>query len=194
MSQRQIQLLTVARMFSLNFQEHYPDIDLEVIVGADRLDLMQHGADVAIRPTTNPPEHWVGKNLTPVSFAPYVHENYWKKVKDLPKDKHRWIGLSNNLHHSPMHKVTKNMKPINAPITTTSSLMYAYILAKNAFGISALPCYLAKQDKALIQLTPPDEALNWDIWLLSHPDLRRSAKIHAFFKFAAGEIKQALCY
>ena len=38
------------------------------------------------------------------------------------------------------------------------------------------------------RLAPPDPALESGLWLLTHPDLRHTARVRAFLDFAAAEI------
>ncbi len=40
----------------------------------------------------------------------------------------------------------------------------------------------------LAQLTPPLPELEGELWLLTHPDLRNTARVRAFIDFCAAEI------
>ena len=55
-------------------------------------------------------------------------------------------------------------------------------------GIAVMPCYLGEACPDLIRIGEPHGSLNWDLWLLAHPNVRRSARVHAFFEFAAGRV------
>ncbi len=48
-----------------------------------------------------------------------------------------------------------------------------------------LPCYLADGNPALTRIGEPIPELATDLWLLTHPDLRRVARIRAFLAFVA---------
>jgi DNA-binding transcriptional LysR family regulator len=39
-----------------------------------------------------------------------------------------------------------------------------------------------------VRLLPPEPGLAADLWLLTHPDLRRSARVRVFLDFLAEEI------
>jgi DNA-binding transcriptional LysR family regulator len=39
-----------------------------------------------------------------------------------------------------------------------------------------------------VRLTPPREEFSAGLWLLTHPDLRQSARVRAFMDFVAAEI------
>lgn len=174
------------------FQNQYPDIELKVISDALPLDLMQREADIAIRPTTNPPQHWLGRNLMTINFAPYAHKKFVADHINRPLNKRRWILLDESLKHSPMAKVAEALKHIDAPVTISSSVMSAFEMVKQSLGITVLPCYLAIKESDLVQIELPDPTYNWDIWLLSHPGLKRSARVHAFYTFASNQISAVL--
>lgn len=91
-----------------------------------------------------------------------------------------------------MTKVLDACRHPDTPLTVTSTLMTAFELAQNGLSIAVLPCYLATKCEELVQVVKADPKFNWDIWLLSHPDLRRNARVHAFFQFAADEIASVL--
>lgn len=50
-------------------------------------------------------------------------------------------------------------------------------------GAGMLLCLLAERRSGLVQLAPPDPALDTELWILSHPDLRRVKRIRAFTDF-----------
>lgn len=58
---------------------------------------MQRDADIALRPILNPPEHWIGRNLLPVSYAVYAPSEYVQTMQGLPPEQHRWLQLDDRL-------------------------------------------------------------------------------------------------
>jgi len=53
-----------------------------------------------------------------------------------------------------------------------------------------LPHYLGDSSGLLKRLPQPLDELTTGLWLLTHPDLIRSAKVHAFMDHFAEEIGQ----
>jgi DNA-binding transcriptional LysR family regulator len=51
-----------------------------------------------------------------------------------------------------------------------------------------LPCYVGAAARGLVQLTPPLPELEGELWLLSHPDLRNTARVRAFLDFCGDAI------
>ncbi len=82
-------------------------------------------------------------------------------------------------------------KADDAPVTVANSVMGIFDLVCAGLGIAALPCYLGENCAELSCLHEPDAAFNTDLWILAHPDIRRSARVHAFFEFATAKIRDS---
>lgn len=174
------------------FQHAHPDVELRLLSDARILDLSRRDADIALRPTLNPPGHWVGRKLSEVLCATYAEKRYWDTTHGLPREKQRWVMLDDDLDQSPMSKITMTKKAPDARVTVVSTVMGVYDAVRSGFGIAVLPCYLGDRNPALIRLDEPDKSTVWDLWLLAHPDVRRSARVQAFFAFAVNDIADAM--
>ena len=178
-------------MFSA-FQQQYPDIGLRLLSDTRPLDLMQRDADIAVRPTNSPPEHWIGRNLTTLAYAAYALKDYLDSVQDLPATEQRWVRLNDSLNQSPMSQITAKHKPEGAPVTISNSLMGVFELVRCGLGFGALPCYLGEAYPDLVRVHDLEEKFSSNLWMLAHPDIRRSARVHAFFEFATARIRDEL--
>jgi len=172
------------------FQKMHPDIELRLMSDVQALDLMQRNADIAIRPTNAPPEHWVGRDLTKLSFATYAHGDYWRAVQDQDPEAYHWVLLGDDLNQSPMSKLTLRCKHERAKSTVLNTMMGVFEMVSAGFGIAAMPCYLGEKHKHLVRIHDPDDSASWHLWLLAHPDVRRSARVNAFYDFAAKNIDE----
>ena len=125
-------------------------------------------------------------------FAPicatYAHERYWNAAKTRPAEEQRWVKLDDDLDQSPMSQITARTKPEGAHMTVVNTMMGVFDMVRSGLGIAAMPCYLGENCPGLIRVHEPDDRADWDLWLLAHPDVRRSARVHAFFEFAAKNI------
>lgn len=181
----------LAPVFSA-FQEKHRDVELRLLSDVRALDLIQRDADIALRPTGNPPEHWIGRQLAPLTFATYAHRDYWDSAKELPPEDHRWIMLGDDLNQSPMSRISMRCKHEEAKATVLNTMMSVFNMVQSGFGIAAMPCYLGETHSNLIRIHDPDESANWHLWLLAHPDVRRSARVNAFYEFASTNITDEL--
>ncbi|MEM7195493.1 MAG: LysR family transcriptional regulator [Pseudomonadota bacterium] len=168
----------------LKFQEQYKEIDLRLISETRALNLNHRDADIALRPTQNPPEQWVGRKLFPIICATYAHRDYLADVQNQAEETRRWIGLSEDLNRSPMHQVQNLIKPKTAPVTVVNTMMGVFEMIRSGLGIGAMPCYLGEHCEELVRVHEPMEQFSSHLWILAHPDMHRSARVHAFFKFA----------
>lgn len=62
--------------------------------------------------------------------------------------------------------------------------------AKAGSGLAVLPCYLAESEPALRHMGGPMPRSSIDLWLLTHPDLRRTARIRALMDFVAEHLTE----
>jgi DNA-binding transcriptional LysR family regulator len=60
--------------------------------------------------------------------------------------------------------------------------------AAAGIGLAVLPCFIGAATPGLARLTPPIPELVNGIWLLTHADLRQTARVRAFMDFAGSEI------
>jgi DNA-binding transcriptional LysR family regulator len=52
-------------------------------------------------------------------------------------------------------------------------------------GLALLPCFIGHAVPTLVQLSPPIPEIQGELWLLTHPDLRNTARVRAFLDFCA---------
>ncbi len=184
-------LYTLASVFSA-FQNRFPDVELRLLSGTQPLDLMRRDADIALRPTLNPPEHWIGRNLAQLSFATYAHTDYLGTIQSKPETEQRWIRMNDSANPSTMSLMTTELKPAVAPVTYSNSLMGVFDLVRAKLGIAVLPAYLGENCAELVRIHEPDEKFASSLWVLAHPDIRRSARVHAFFEFATSKFRDGV--
>ena len=55
--------------------------------------------------------------------------------------------------------------------------------ARAGIGLAALPCAIADPDPQLVRIAPFPDNFGLDLWLLTHEDLRHTARIRAFVDF-----------
>ncbi len=165
------------------FTEKYPDIDLEIDVTYDTANLSNREADVAIRFSQNPPELLIGRRMITCSTAAYASQEYLGQHDLSTPEKARWIGFG------PHDWVKKSQFP-NIPVKGKFvSLMVQLEACKRGMGIGMLPCFLGDPEPALQRISAPEPNVNFDLWLLTHPDTRTNARIRVFKDFIADAIK-----
>lgn len=73
----------------------------------------------------------------------------------------------------------------------SNSIPGLLIAVKSGAGVAPLPVPLATQEIELTQLLGPVAGLYSPIYLLTHPDLRRTPRVRVFFEYILDTIEQA---
>ncbi|MEN3930222.1 LysR family transcriptional regulator [Microvirga sp. W0021] len=173
------------------YMAHYPDIHVELIQTNQALSLSKQDADIAIRATDAPPENLVGRRISPLSWAIYGHANNFKKLLSFDDLRAmQWIGFSDNLAGSkPARFMTDHVRPENIALNLNTVLGVSCAI-ENGIGIAALPCYLGDTHPALARLTQPLPELETSLWLLTHAELRNSARVRSFMDYFGTELSK----
>jgi DNA-binding transcriptional LysR family regulator len=173
------------------FAQTCPDVRLDVVLTNQALNLSKRDADVAIRATDNPPETLVGRRVASIGWAVYGRAIDFptpRAVDLVDLYERSWVALGDNLAALKAARfVREHVAPekIAYKVNTVLGLAEA---VESGIGIGPLPCFIADVRPALVRLTPLNPDFTAGLWLLTHPDLRQSARVRAFLDFTAAEI------
>lgn len=165
------------------FRNAYPGIEIELVVGNVALNLSRREADVALRVGNAPAETLVGRRVGRLAFAVYASADYRARRPEPDLSLHDWIGFDSE-HEALVRRVARFL-PEAKPMLRTNSVAAALSAAKAGMGLAPLPCGLADLEPDLVRIAPLHEDLTLDLWLLTHEDLRQTARIRAFLDFLA---------
>ena len=163
------------------FNERYPGVRVEIIPSYESLDISRREADVAIRVTSNPPEQLVGRRLARSASAPYASPEYIEGLDEMDLGRCDWIGWDDVVDISPWVESRDTPQKIRARIRFRSILLQREA-AGAGMGVAVLPCSVGDRDARLRRLGEPWQNPDHDIWILTHPDLRSSARVRAFME------------
>jgi DNA-binding transcriptional LysR family regulator len=168
------------------FRSAHPEITLELAASNVIFNLSRRDADAAIRPSTEPPDLLVGRRVATIAFAIYGAPDYLKRrPAKQPLDQHDWIAPDDSLAHLKAARwIAEQVAPAQT-IYRASSLIALHHAARAGLGLAALPCYMGDSDAGLRRVRAPMPEFDAGLWLLTHPDLRRVARIRAFLDFMA---------
>ena len=165
------------------FTDRYPRIELELVSSTGLVDLGSRQADIALRLSPKPPEQLIGRKIVPLSHGVYASETYLKQRRDT----HRLILWG---HDKTMPKWVEDHFPGARVFARASEIMTMMDIVKNDLGLARMPCYVADAEPTLrridVLLTPSD----WGVWVLSHADLRSTARVRACREFLIDIIEQ----
>lgn len=176
------------------FQEQYPGLSVEINATNRKLSLADREADIAVRPRRPKEETLVGRKIGKLKWGIFAGKstcetlNSVRCLEDLSgQSLIAWEG-------SPAAYGTMNWlksKIDNLNITTSSSsILTNAALAAAGTAIAPLPCSVGKNWPGLYPVLAPLEEALGELWIVTHQDLRRNARIRAFSDFLAEAAKK----
>ena len=76
----------------------------------------------------------------------------------------------------------------NRIVYRTNTMIGLAEAAEGGVGLALLPCFVGAAAPGLVQLGPTLPELEGELWLLTHPDLRNTARVRAFMDYCTAEI------
>ncbi|MCJ8337159.1 MAG: LysR family transcriptional regulator [Pseudomonadales bacterium] len=165
------------------FVDQYPGIDLQLLSSTSLADLASRQADIALRLSPNPPEYLIGRKVLPLQHGIYASASYLKKkrhTEQLVLWEHegktpQWV----NDHFSQARVVAR-----------ANEIMTMMEAVKNNLGLARLPCYVGDAEPQLRRLDLSLTPSSWGVWVLSHIDLRSTARVRVCREFLIDIIKE----
>jgi len=168
------------------FNEKWPQIELHIIVSNIDASLSQREADVAIRLTNTPTDTLIGKRIVTVASCIYGSKRYLQKVRKQGVQP-KWIGVDCCDFHKSW---TKQLSTGHSHHVYSDDTQLTHSAVREGVGISILPCFMGDNDPLLERFSEPDPAHNLGLWVLLHPDLKRTARVLAFRDYISQAINE----
>jgi DNA-binding transcriptional LysR family regulator len=138
----------------------------------------------------NPPDALVGKRLFPYHTAVYAAPEYLAEhdIANHP-ERGRWVGWRSDEGRFPeWAKATDFAAAPQGGEFTNLALQAA--AAQAGVGLTMLPCFVADQLPGLVRASDRKPEPARDVWILTHADLRRTARIQAVMRFAEEVLRE----
>lgn len=169
------------------FTRDYPGIELEIITSPESLDLGRREADIAIRvfrAGVSPPENLIGRKISAMTASAYMHRDLVNP--DNPEDVSHltWIGAG--VPDEPWRKYCKNGHlPVRHSVADINFQLEAL---RNKMGMMFAPCIIVRDHADIIRV-PGEESHHFlDVWVVTHKDLRLSARMRILREILAEEL------
>jgi DNA-binding transcriptional LysR family regulator len=174
------------------FRKIHPGIIVELAINNRVLSLSRREADIALRPVRPKERELWGRKLADVAWAVYASREDAPASdcapdpsSDLRPEDLRvrpWIGWDESANGIAAAAWLTSVAPDNAFAFRTNSLVNQLVAAKAGIGLALLPCYLGDTEPDLRRLLPePIVAVAGELWIVTHADLKRTARVRAFF-------------
>jgi len=176
--------------FIERFHSRHPEYRVDFVMSDRYLDLAKGEADVAFR-SGDTDDELVGRKIAESIWAVYASRSYVERngrpadLQDLSK--HPLLALDESMRGHRVAKWLRDVAPGAKIVARNSSVLGLLQGVKAGLGVGPLPTTIADSDPDLVRVLGPVAELSRSWRLLTHPDLRRSARIAAFFDFAVQE-------
>jgi DNA-binding transcriptional LysR family regulator len=191
-----------------DFARAYPGIEVEVIENAFLVDLSsrhadpeqnwtRREADVALRLSENVAEHLVGRQLGMTQCRVYA----LRGAADLPQQvtpvevlirEAPWVAFERDASARVYDRWFRaHLGQSNVRVRVDIFNAKAAML-RTGIGVGVLPTFMEDRHPELVPVSAPIAELAQPVWMLTHPDLRRTTRVRAFMQFVGDALAQRL--
>ena len=163
-----------------------PQLQFELHTGNELASLTRRDADIALRATSKPPAHLIGRRVGPIRVALYAAKSsaikHWDQVE---AGAAAWVAPDDGLPEHPSVRWRQKHFPTLQPAFRTGSVQSVAELVALGLGVGVLPLFLAEPRRELRRLTEPLDEAETDLWLLTHPETRHLQRVHTVWSHLA---------
>lgn len=156
-------------------REAWPDIDLELIGESRDADLAHGEAELALRLARPTAAGLAARALGGMGSGLYASPAHAVR----PPQEWVFLGYDRSLGQVAQHTWLEGIADGRRFVLRSNDLAVLYQACRAGLGIALLPHFLARSDTALVAVpcdnAPPPRSL----WLVVHPDVRRSPRVRA---------------
>jgi DNA-binding transcriptional LysR family regulator len=172
------------------FAEANPKLDLELVAANTLANLSRRDADVAVRATKSPPEHLVGSRLGTLRAGVFASRAYLDRYpeKKILEDMD-WIALDDTLPDHPSQKWRRQRLPKVPVRHKVNSVLSVAGAVVNSMGAGVVPLVVLRNHPGVVLVEGPLDALDTELWVLAHPDVRHLQRVKVLFDFLKENVR-----
>ena len=191
-----------------SFARSYPGIEVEVVENAFLVDLSRRSADsaqswarleadVALRLSANVAEHLVGRQLGLTHCRVYA----LRGAGDLPQTvtplnallrEAPWVAFERDAT-SRVYDRWMRSQLAQARVRLRVDIFNAMAaMLRTGIGVGLLPTFMEAKHPDLVAVSEVIPELSVPVWMLTHPDLRQTARVRAFMEHVGDGLAQQL--
>ena len=176
------------------FREGQPHIDVEIIVRNTAVNVLRREADIAIRLGRPRQAGLVARKVADLGLGLYASRSYLEG-RGHPRTRADFVGHQ-AVAFDEVDRYTGAGSWLEkhvdgAHVVYRANTLGAQLAAIRAgFGVGGQACFIAERYPDLVRLLP-ENRIDLEIWLVTHPGLRRSARMRAMYDFLADALTAA---
>ncbi len=173
----------------IGFGKQCPDITVEVIVDNRNLNLSRRDADVALRAAREPPETLVGRRLATIAWGVFASRKLVDSLpQDIPMTQAPWIGLAEPIADIAAARWMAKTIPASQVRVRVNAVSSVLAAVEAGLGYAVLPCLVGDRCASMVRIDQPVIEGASSLWILTHSDLRQSARVRVFLDYAGKEL------
>ncbi len=168
------------------FAPAFPEVQIELTASREHASLRRREADVAIRVADNVPEWLIGRKLADLNFKIYGLRR--DRVDPGPRSvagltrQRRWIGFERDTNDLKFDRWLAAEVPAENVVLRVDNFTHALSMVRAGLGIALLPAFLEASEPQLQALTSSIKTLQTPLWLITHPELKNTARIQVMMR------------
>lgn len=172
------------------FRIAYPEIRLDVVVSNQSLSLSKRDADVAVRASDRPGDTLVGRRVAAIAWGVYGRADLIGAAPSAAGDlrRHDWIGFSDALSNIKPAKWLRERVGEDRLVYRVNTVLGLAEAAAAGIGLAVLPCFIAAVTPGIVRIMGPEPEMDSGLWLLTHPDIRTTARVRCFMEHVGREM------
>lgn len=163
------------------------NIDLEVIGESRDANLARGEADLAIRMSRPTAPGLAARCIGEMGYGLYAARAY----TDRPAEDWEFLGYDDSLIQVPQQRWLAQVAGRRRFVFRSNDLAALLNAARVGLGITVLPHFLAAQDDLLERVADPACPTLRQIWLVMHPDVKRSPRVRLIADVLADVVGEA---
>ena len=176
------------------FHAQYPGVCVEVLVDNRAANLLRREADIAMRMFRPEQPDLIAKRAGELIMGLYGSRSYFakhgmpQKLEDLKSHYH--VGFDEGMReHAAVQRLERCFSPERI-VHRSSSFVGQLTATLAGIGLGVHDCVLADSEPTLQRIMPEHFNHAMEIWLVTHSDMRRSARIRAVYDFLADALSE----
>lgn len=175
------------------FRHQHKDVLLEIITNVNVANLTRREADIGLRLVRPDSGNFVITRVGSMATALYAARTYLDEHPFGPADRgdgHSAIGWDEAFLTLRAATWLAEALPDATLALRTTTLQSQLAACAGGAGLAVLPCFMADAVAGLIRLREPETVFSQDIWLVTHHDIRETARVRVTVKFLRAAVQR----
>ncbi|MEM1316800.1 MAG: LysR family transcriptional regulator [Pseudomonadota bacterium] len=184
---------TVLPRHLVEFQRQNPAIEIDLDVSSQTVNLARMDADIAVRPSHNPPQNLTVRRVGEMSVAIYASRDLevipapFEQIVELDVP---WIGVTGPLESSAAFTILRDHIAPERIVMRANTFTSLRQLVRAGAGLGIMPYCWPDDTPELVRIVGPQRQHDVPLWVLTHPDVRHSARVKALAQFISKGLAQ----